>query len=133
MNKPLTVPKYTRREILIGICIGLFVLLGTGYGIVKIWGDINHSMLSGAIVAKHLVTLDPEHRISLGKSGLNLQQVESQYYIFEIQAQGQIFLVKVNKTAYGRHEVGDTFKFSRPIEGEESAALHQALGTLRQD
>ena len=134
MNTPLKVPKYTRREILIGICVGLIVLLAAGYGVVKVWENINSTMLSGLIVAKHEITPPQEHRISYSKGSLNLQQVESKYYVFEVDVQGEIYFVKVNETIFNRHQKGAAFRFPAPIEGVEgSADLRQLLDTPRED
>ena len=130
-NKPYVVPKYTRRDILIGVVVGLLVLCGAGYGIKSIWGEMRGAMLSGVIVAKHF-TPNPEKRISVGaKGGLNVRLSEGEY-VFEVcvrggspsedpeecqcEIRGRHYLVTVNQTAFERHNVGDTFKFSRPIE-----------------
>ena len=132
MNTPYIVPSTKRRDLLIGIGIALLIVAVAGWFIADVKSELRKTVLTGTIVAK-IFTPNAEHQITFGKDGTHMRQIKG-LYVFEVcvkteppsenadeckcEVRGRHFLVTVNEKAFELHNVGDTFRFSSPIEIE---------------
>ena len=112
MNKPYVVPSTARRDLLIGLAIGLALMALILFGVMKMAGGVTGMTLDGKIVAKHF-TPYKEAEVTFGKGGVRRKEGD---YVLECEAKGRVYLVSVDEKTYQAVQVGGQFLFPRPQE-----------------
>jgi len=112
MNQPYIVPSTVRRDLLIGLAVGLAIMVIIVFGVMKMAGGIAGSTLNGKIVAKHFTPFE-ETQVTFGKGGVHQQDGN---YVLECEAKGRLYLVAVDKETYNATKVGGCYLFPRPKE-----------------
>lgn len=116
-KSPLVVKSTSRREVIIAVAVGLVLVGFIFFGISRLGKEATGGFLSGTITEKTFTPL-PETRISIGKQGLNRQQVEGDYTFNVRVPDDRDYTVWVDRTVYDAMKVGDTFRFPRPSVSE---------------
>jgi len=112
MKQPYVVPSTARRDLFIGLTIGLAIMVLIVLGLMKMAGGVTGSTLDGHIVAKHFTPYE-EKQVTFGKGGVRQTDGE---YVLECEAKGRIYLVPVDKETYKIAQVGGHYLFPRPKE-----------------
>ncbi|MEI6562165.1 MAG: hypothetical protein WCO68_08800 [Verrucomicrobiota bacterium] len=112
MKQPYVVPSTARRDLLIGLAIGLVLMTLIILGVMKMAGGVAGATLDGKIVAKHFTPYE-EKQVTFGKGGVRQKEGE---YVLECQAGGRLYLVYVGKETYNAAKEGGRYLFPRPRE-----------------
>ena len=112
MKQPYVVPSTARRDLLIGIAIGLALMAVVLWGMLHMSRGIAGSTLKGEIVAMNFTPF-VEKEVTFGKGGVH--QIDGEY-VLECKAGERVYLVTVSKEIYQTKKVGDFFFFARPRE-----------------
>jgi hypothetical protein len=112
-HRPLVVPRFTKKEIALGVAAGAALFALIAWGVVALSRQLP-TQLTGRIVSKTFVP-QPETQITIGKAGLHERRVEGDY-IFEVRVErdNRTYSVWVDKPTYDSRNVGDEFSFPRP-------------------
>jgi len=112
MNQPYIVPSTARRDLFIGLAVGLTIMIGIVFGVMQMAGGIAGSTLNGKIVAKNFTPF-AETQVTFGKGGVHQNDGD---YVLECEAKGRRYLVAVDKETYQATKVGGYYLFPRPKE-----------------
>ena len=112
MKQPYVVPSTSRRDLLIGLAIGLVAMVCILFGVVKMAGGVTGITLDGKIVAKHFTPYE-ETQVTIGKGGVRQKDGD---YVLECEAKGRLYLVTVDKETYQAVKEGGHYLFPRPRE-----------------
>ncbi|MEI7957918.1 MAG: hypothetical protein WCI40_02325 [Verrucomicrobiota bacterium] len=112
MNQPYVVPSSARRDLLIGLAVGLVVMALIIFGVVSMAGGVTGTTLNGKIVAKNFTPFE-EKQVTFGKGGVHQRDGD---YVLECEAKGRLYLVAVDKETYNATKVGGPYLFPRPKE-----------------
>ena len=120
MQKPSAVsrrivPDTRRRDLLVALATGVVVLGFIFYAFTNLSRQANASgLIEGVIVSKAFVP-QPETQVSVGKGGLNSQQIAGEYS-FQVrvpQENNRRYKVLVDPRIYERQQAGDHLLFKR--------------------
>ena len=113
-QRKIVVVRTTKRDVLIGIVVGVLILGFIGFGIYSLARNTGGGDLTGTITARTF-TPQPEQQISIGRAGLQERKVDGSY-TFEVSVgpEKRIYTVWVDKEVYASHKAGDRFTFPRP-------------------
>ena len=114
VNKRLVVPDNSRRETIIAIVLGILLFVGIIYGIMNMGTGVAGKTLTGKIVLKEFKP-QPEEQITIGKSGVKMKSIDGEYS-FEVDVEGRVYIVWVQKEIYEAKKIGEEFTFPRPAE-----------------
>jgi len=112
MKQPYVVPSTARRDLLIGLVIGVAIMTLLILGIMKMAGGVAGITLDGKIVAKHFTPYE-EKQVTFGKGGVRQKDGD---YVLECEAGGRLYLVYVDKETYQVAKEGGHYLFPRPRE-----------------
>ena len=112
MKQPYVVPSTARRDLLIGLAIGLAIMALCVLGVTQMAHGVTGSTLNGKIVDKHFTPFE-EKQVTFGKGGVHPNEGE---YVLECEAKGRLYLVPVNKETYRVAKVGGKYIFPTPKE-----------------
>lgn len=112
MNQPYVVPNTGRRDLFIGLAVGVLLLGLVVFAVMNMSGGVAGSTLTGKIVEKTYVPFE-EEQVTFGKKGVHARKTDGEYTL-ECDVQGRHYWVTVDKATYMSKKVGDTFFFSRP-------------------
>ena len=112
MKQPYVVPSTTRRDLLIGLAVGLAVLALLLFTFMNLGSGVAGATLKGIVVAKHFTPFK-EEQVVIGKRGMQARQIDGEY-VLECDVKGRLYLVTVEKELYEGRKIGDPFYFARP-------------------
>jgi len=114
MKQPYVVPRTARRDLLIGLSVGVALVALLVFALINLGNGVAGTTLQGTIVAKHF-TPQKEEQVTFGSRGLHARQIDGEY-VLECDVKGRLYLVTVEKELYEARKIGDTFYFARPQE-----------------
>jgi len=114
MKQPYVVPSTARRDLFLGLAIGLTIMILAIWALSHVGNSIAGSTLDGVIVAKNFTPL-AEEQVTFGKKGVHSRKIDGEY-VLECDVKGRAYLVTVDKETYNLKKVGDHFVFARPQE-----------------
>ena len=115
-KKPYVVPSTRRRDIFIGLAIGLVCVAFLVWGMTNMGREVSGIVLQGTVVEKHFKPLPKEQQITMSTKGgkpMSAQTIDG-HYILECKANGKLYDVYVDKETYESSKIGDTHVFTRP-------------------
>ena len=114
VKPPYVVPSTARRDLAIGLAIGLVAVGLVLFGIVQMSGGIVGKTLTGTVIAKRFTPL-PHDEITVGKRGLHAKHLEGDYYI-DVRVGEHTYTLLVDPDSYNAKKQGDAMIFMRPPE-----------------
>lgn len=114
MKQPYVVPSTARRDLLIGLSVGLALLAVLVFTVMNLGSGVAGVTLKGTVVDKHFTPFK-EEQVTFGKRGVQARQIDGEY-VLECDVNGRRYLVTVEKDLYEGRKIGDTFYFARPPE-----------------
>ncbi len=116
-DRRLIVPETGRRDTIIAVVCGLFVLGFIALAFVTLarqHGAPSTNQLHGIITAKHNAE-EKESEVSFGTKGVKSKVVDSGYsFDIQVPAENRTYEVPVSKKLYESRKVGDSQDFIRP-------------------
>lgn len=112
MKTPYIVPSTARRDVFMGLAVGLAIMVVIVFGVIKMAGGVAGSTLNGKIVGRNFTPYE-EQQVTLGKGGVHQRDGD---YVLECEAKGRLYLVPVDKKTYQATQVGGYYLFPRPKE-----------------
>jgi hypothetical protein len=112
---PFVVPSTGRRDALIAIVVGLFVLVFIIYGVSQMAKPVTGNKLTGTVLEKHF-TPQKEQQISFnGRHIEGTKETDGEYLLkVRVESQNRTYEVPVEKPIYDSKQVGDSLTFLRP-------------------
>ena len=116
----LIVPSTTKRDALIAVVAGLFILAFVGYGIMQMGKPMRGNQVTGVIVGKEF-TPQKERQISFsGRQLKSAREIDGEY-VFKVRVakENRVYDVPVEKEEYQAKKEGDAMTFMRPESEQE--------------
>lgn len=114
MKQPYVVPSTRRRDLLIGLGIGVVLVAMLWWVVINLGSGVAGVTLEGTVVEKHF-TPRQEEQVTFGKRGVESRKIDGEY-VLECDVKGKRYLVTVEKKVYQSRKIGDSLHFARPIE-----------------
>lgn len=113
---PYVVPSTGRRDALIAIVAGLFVLAFIAYGVMHMAAPVTGNKLTGVILEKSF-TPQKERQVSFsGKHIEGTKEIAGEFVLkVRVEAQNRTYEVPVEQALYDSKKVGESVTFLRPL------------------
>lgn len=112
---PLVIPSTGRRDAVIAIVVGLFVLAFIGYGVMHMAAPVTGNKLTGTVIEKSF-TPRKERQVSFdGRRIEGTKEIAGEFVLkVRVESQNRTYEVPVEQALYDAKKVGDELTFLRP-------------------